>query len=272
MKLKIVASLLALTACAAHAADWSDSYISYSRGWKYREPANPYDLRKDVISLTYIGGNKLGSNFFNVDMLRSDTNNPARNTNNGAQEVYVVFSNTLSISKLASTDLSFGPVRDVTFHSGFDFSSKNDLFGGAEFKLIGGPKVELAVPGYLSFALLAVKDWGNNSIAGKQVNSDLTWRLATVWQFDVPLGLPAIFKGWGTYTGKRGLDGFGNPMHRETWMETSLMWDVGSIGSWKPKTFYAGIGYQFIKNKFNNAPSLTGTRVSSPSIRFEAHF
>ena len=33
-----------------------------------------------------------------------------------------------------------------------------------------------------------------------------------------------------------------------------------------------GLGYQYIKNKFGNQPSLPGTKVSSPSIQLEAHF
>ena len=57
----------------------------------------------------------------------------------------------------------------------------------------------------------------------------------------------------------------------ETWLETNLLWDVGAAAG-KPKTFYAGLGYQYIKNKFGNQPSLPGTKVSSPSIQLEAHF
>lgn len=47
---------------------------------------------------------------------------------------------------------------------------------------------------------------------------------------------------------------------------------AGAYGTGKPKTFYAGLGYQYIKNKFGNQPSLPGTKVSAPSLRFEAHF
>lgn len=265
---------LALAFCcmASQAADWSDASIAYSRGSKYREPANPSNITKDIFSLTYLGGNSLGANFFNVDMLKSDDANPANNGTHGAQEVYVVFRNTLSLSKASGRQLAFGPVRDVALESGLDFSSKNDAFGGAEFKWMTGPKIEFDVPGYLSLGLLALKDTGNNSFAGKLVNSPVTWRLSTAWNFDVPLGVPAVFKGWATYTGTRGNDGFGAETHPEAWLETALMWDVGVLASGNPKKFYVGFGYQYIHNKFNNSPDLTGTRVSAPSVRLEAHF
>lgn len=269
---QLFALTLALVCAAANAADWSDAFISYSRGSKYHEPANPNNITKDVITLSYIGGNSLGSNFFAVDMLKSDDKNPANNGTHGAQEVYVVFRNTVSFSKFSGSQVAFGPVRDVGLESGIDFSSKNDAFGGAEFKWMLGPKLEFDVPGYLSLGLLALKDTGNNSFAGKLVNSPVTWRLSTVWSFDVPIGAPAVFKGWATYTGTRGKDGFGGNTYPEVWMETALMWDLGAIAGAKPKKYFGGLGYQYIHNKFNNSPDLTGTRVSAPSIRFEAHF
>lgn len=271
MKLTAI-SLALLTAASANAADWSDSYVSLSHGSKYREPANPNDVAKTVVSFTYLGGNSLGSNFFNADLLRSDDKDPANNGTSGAQEVYVVYANTLSFSKLGGSPVTFGPVRDVALHNGFDYSAKNDAFGGAVWKLMVGPKVEFNVPGFLSLGLFAYKERGNNSLAGQRVNFDVTYRLATVWQFDVSLGAPAVFKGWANYTGTKGKDGFGNDTHPETWIETSLLWDVGSVAGAAPKKYYAGIGYQYIKNKFNNASSLTGTKVSAPSLRFEAHF
>ncbi|MBS0341617.1 MAG: hypothetical protein JSS56_13905 [Proteobacteria bacterium] len=263
---------LSLSGAAANAADWTDSHISYSRGNNYHEPGNPNDITKDILSLTYLGGNSLGSNFFNVDMLKSDENNPANNGTHGAQEVYVVFRNSLSFGKLSDKNFTFGPVKDVGLESGFDFSSKNDAFGGAEFKLMAGPQLALDVPGYMVVSLLALKDTGNNSITGVHINSPVTWRLATSWAFDFSLGIPAQFRGWATYTGPRGKDGFGNDTHPETWIWSALMWDVGSVMGAKPKAYYAGVGYEYVHNKFNSSPDLVGSKMSVVSLRLEAHF
>lgn len=264
--------LLALASfSAAHAADWSDAYIGYAYGTKYKEPGSDADVKKHVVTLQYVGGYKYGVNFFTLDMLKSDINNPANNSTRGAQEVYVVYNNTVSFSKLSGAAVKFGPVRDVGFQAGFDFNSKNDSFGAGLIKVIAGPKLEFEVPGLLTLGLFYYKENNNNALAGTNVNFDAAPRLATVWNFGFSAGLPAVFKGWANYTGKKGKDGFGGDTAPETWLETALLWDLGSPAG-KPKTFYAGVGYQYIKNKFGNQPSLPGTKVSSPSIQLEAHF
>lgn len=270
--MKTAALVLSFFAASVHAADWSDAYIAYSHGTAYREVANPNNVQKDIVSLVYLGLNSWGANFFVIDLLRSSGDNPARNGSHGAQEAYVVFQNTLSASKVTGKSFQFGPVRDVGLHTGFDFSSKNDEFGGAELKYMIGPKLEFDVPGYLSLAALALKDTGNNSIAGVQVNSKVTWRLAATWDFDAKLGTPVVFKGWATYTGARGRDGFGSATHPEIWLETALLWDLGAVMGNKPRKYLAGVGYQYIRNKFNNSSALDGTRTSTPNLRFEAHF
>ncbi len=257
---------------AAQAADFSDAAIGFSHGNRYHEPGNSKNVQKDILSLSYFGTNGWGSNFFNVDMLQSNKNDPANNGTHGAQEVYVVYRNFLSLSKTTGKEYSFGPIRDVGLQTGFDYSSKNSAFGGAEQKLMIGPEVQFAVPGYLSLALLALKDRGNNSIVGVEVNSDVTYRLALGWSFDFALGLPATFKGWATYTGTRGKDGFGNGMHPETWTEMALLWDVGAPAGAAPKKYMAGVGYTYVKNKFNVLPTVAGSKTSTPTLRAEIHF
>ena len=253
------------------AADWSDAFIGYTYGTKFKEPGSDADVKKSVATLQYVGGYKYGVNFFSLDMLKSDENNPANNSPRGAQEVYVTYNNTVSFSKLSGSPMKFGPVRDVGFQAGFDFNSKNDSFGAGLIKLIAGPKVEFDVPGLLTLGLLYYKENNNNSLAGTNVSFDAAPRLATVWSFDFNAGLPAQFKGWATYTGKKGKDGFGGDTAAETWLEASFLFDLGSLGG-KPKTFYGGLGYQYIHNKFGNPSTLAGTKVSSPSLQFQAHF
>ncbi|HSV81606.1 MAG TPA: outer envelope protein [Ramlibacter sp.] len=265
------ATLLVVISATAHAAEWSDTYIGYARSNRFKEPGRNMALTKDVVSLAHVSGYSLGTNFFNVEMLLSDDNNRANNSARRAHEVYVVYGNTLSFGKLRKAPVAFGPVRDVGLHVGFDFSSKNDAFGGAVFKLLVGPKLDFDVPGLLQVALLRKREWGNNSISGMDVRYDDTWRLAANWRFDFQLGLPAVFKGWGTYTARMGRDGFGNQTAPETWIEPSLLWDVGAAAG-KEKVFYAGLGYQYIRNKFSNNGSIPGTRVSAPMVKLEAHF
>lgn len=263
--------LLSAISAPAFAAEWSDTYIGYSRGTQFKDPGSNTALTKDIVALTHVSGYSLGTNFFSVDMLLSDNNNLANRSARPAHEVYVVYANTLSFSKLNKAPVVFGPIRDVGLQAGFDFSSKNDAFGGAVLKLLVGPKVDFDVPGLLQVALLRKHERGNNSISGVNVRYDDTWRLAVNWRFDFNLGLPAVFKGWGTYTAAMGRDGFGAQTAPETWIEPSLLWDVGSVVG-KEKVFYAGVSYQYIRNKFSNQSSIPGTRVRAPMLKLEAHF
>lgn len=265
------AALLAV-GLSAQAADWSDTSIGFSRGTSFHSPGSDVNVTKDIISLTHVSGYSLGTNFFNVDMLASDHNEPANNNSkSSAQEVYVVYGHTLSFSKLTKKPMAFGPIRDVGLYTGFDFSAKNDAFSGAVLKFLVGPKVDFDVPGLLQVALLYKKEWDNNSITGTHVHYDDTYRVATNWAFNFQLGLPAVFKGWGTYTGKMGKDGFGGPTAPETWIESALMWDVGSLAG-KDKVFYAGLGYQYIRNKFSVPSNVPGTQVKAPMLKVEVHF
>ncbi len=269
-----IATALAGVAFTATAADWSDAFIGFSYGTKFSNPGSTADVTKKIATLQYVGGYKYGVNFFSLDMLAADENNPAAGAGNtrGSHEVYVTYNNTLSFGKLLGAPVKFGPVRDVGFQAGFDFNSQNDAFGAGLTKYIFGPKVEFDVPGLLTLGLFYYKENNNNAFVGKGVSFDAAPRLATVWSFDFAAGpVPLQFKGWGTWTGQKGKDGFGGDTAAETWVEASLLADVGGFAG-KPKTFYAGLGYQYINHKFGNQASLPGTKVSAPSLQFQAHF
>ena len=72
---------------AVQAADWSDTSISWRYGTRFAEPFNPEHIKKHIFALTHASGYKYGSNYFNVDLLQSDENDPASLTQSeGAQE------------------------------------------------------------------------------------------------------------------------------------------------------------------------------------------
>jgi hypothetical protein len=75
-----------------------------------------------------------------------------------------------------------------------------------------------------------------------------------------------VFKGYANFTRSKGKN-----TAPETWLESSLLWDVGSLAG-SPKTYYAGVGYQYIHNKFGNQSTLAGTKVSAPELKLEVHF
>src|SRR4051794_26996721 len=124
------AAILATAALGAQAAEWSDAYLGFTSGAKFHEPGSEADVHKNVLTLEYVGGYKYGANFFTLDMLSSDARNPATGGSldtpsaRGAQEVYVVYNNTLSLTKATGSKVAYGPVRDVGLQAGFNYNAK----------------------------------------------------------------------------------------------------------------------------------------------------
>src|SRR5450631_1833893 len=145
----LIASLIALVPTAVLASDWSDTYIGYRYGHDFREPFNPNDIAKEIGSLTHASGYKYGSNFFNIDLLKSNNQDLASGGGGGAQEVYVVYRTTLSGSAVFGTPLKFGGIiRDIGLTAGFDYNAKDDQFSARVYKFAIGPKFSFDVPGF----------------------------------------------------------------------------------------------------------------------------
>ena len=163
-------SLSVLLSASAHAADWSDTAVSWRLGEKFREPFNPVDIRKHIFAFTHASGYKYGSNFFNVDLLKSDKNDPGSLTqNDGAQEAYVVYRHTLDIGKLRGSDIKFGPVRGVGATVGFDWNTKNDVgYNSRKRMLVVGPTLMWDVKGFFNTSLLLLRESNSPSGASRQ--------------------------------------------------------------------------------------------------------
>src|SRR6266851_5147747 len=135
MKTVVAAIAIALTTGATSAADWSDTAASIRYGKSFAEPydnnadGSRKDIKKDIFALTHVSGYKYGTNFFNVDVLISDSSDPGGGTPGkpGAQEVYLVYRHTLDLGKMSGSDFKFGPVRGLGLTAGIDLNTKNDF-------------------------------------------------------------------------------------------------------------------------------------------------
>ena len=64
-----------------------------------------------------------GSNFFNVDILFSNANEPANNSAGGSTEFYAVYRGQFSPDKIFGINTAFGPISAVNFEIGGDAES-----------------------------------------------------------------------------------------------------------------------------------------------------
>ena len=85
MKTKISLIALAVLSLGAQAADWSDTSVGYRYASQQSEPGVSDSVSKNILSVTHVSGDKLGTNFFTIDLLKSGSNDPSANGPSGAQ-------------------------------------------------------------------------------------------------------------------------------------------------------------------------------------------
>ncbi|MET3130947.1 nucleoside-specific outer membrane channel protein Tsx [Oxalobacteraceae bacterium GrIS 1.11] len=275
------AAILTLSA-HAHAADWSDTALSWRAGNDFREPFNPQDIRKNILALTHASGYKYGSNFVNIDYLMSDSKDPGSlNQTSGANEAYVVYRNTIDFGKVRGQDIKFGPVRGVGATVGFDVNTKNDVgYNSRKRMLVAGPTLMWDVPGFLNTSILLLHE--SNAPSGafppiSNVSGRYTYKLhpmlTAAW--GIPVTSLLSFEGYANFIAAKGKDEVGNDTGAETNIDMQIMLDVGAaVGSAK-NTFRVGLEYQYWNNKFGNTSATTGgqgQRASTPMLRAEYHF
>jgi nucleoside-specific outer membrane channel protein Tsx len=279
-------ALLAATMAGAAHADFSDTAISWRYGERYREPFNPSDIKKNIVALTHASNSKYGANYFNVDLLMSDKNDPGSLTQDaGAQEAYVVYRHTFDIGAITAKDLRYGAVKDLGLVLGFDWNTKNDVgYNSRKRMLVAGPTLMWDVPGFLSTGILLLHE--SNAPSGafppiSQVRGRYTYDYH--WMFSAGWGIPLpaewapgwAFEGYLNYIGAKGRDETGNPTGAETNFDAQLMYDIGSRFGQPKNRFRIGFEYQFWNNKFGNTSKTTGNRgqrASTPMVRAEYHF
>lgn len=277
MKKMLAAAVAALAlAPAVQAADFSDTFIGYRYSTGFTEPGIAKDVPKSILMFQHFSTYRYGSNFFNLDILKSNANDPAAgagNTNQ-AQELYFAYRHNLSLSKVTGRSMAFGPVRDVSITAGLDAGSKDTTFAPRPLKFVLGPTLSFGIPnGFLDVGLFLYNESNNNGITGRKVDFDNTWQLSAVWRTDFTLGLPAVFKGFLAMTGPKGQDGFGAETKTETLLRPTLVFDVGSAAGLNKGTLYLGVAYEYFNNKFgNNAATVVGSRTSTPMLVAEWHF
>ena len=66
-----LALALTLIPSSASAVDWQDNAFRLWYGPDFREPANPNDIPKTILSFTHVDGYKWGGNYLNIDLLYS---------------------------------------------------------------------------------------------------------------------------------------------------------------------------------------------------------
>ncbi|HEY0798860.1 MAG TPA: hypothetical protein VGD50_06890 [Candidatus Baltobacteraceae bacterium] len=275
--------MLTFVPASARADGWSDFWVGYRYGTNFREPTNPNPIAKSIPQFQYVSGDRMGSNFVNVDILMSDGVDPAggpvigglpTNNNGGAQEIYIVARHELSFGGLLHHSFKSAIIRDVGLTGGFDFNSKDDEFEPRVRKYFVGPTINFKAPGFASLSLLLKAEQNHNAFVGEYVGFAGTYQLEGSWGFPVHVLGQAKIVGFFTYSGAKGpnTDAYpgipaGGGTAPELLAESQLMWNV----SGKKKNVWMGVGYQHWRNKFGNPPTVNGSQANTAQLEMEYH-
>ena len=281
---------LAAVGFAAHAAEWSDTALSERYGTSFQEPSNDNKIGKHITNFTNVSGYAYGTNFFSVDLLNSDAvdsgvnisgaNAPytANYSSVGSQEAYVSYRNTVDFSKFTASPLKYGFVRSFGATAGFDWNTKNNVYGSKKQMEVVGPTVMFDVPGFANLSILELYESQYSNFNSATSRFNYKPHAALDLAFGIPFSIgPAkfSFEGYWDYIDAKGqLEPGGMASGRENHFDGRIMYDVSTLLTAKPKTFQLGVEYEFWKNKFGDtvASDGIGTRASTPMVRAEYHF
>ena len=284
----LVALCLLLGATAAPAADWSDLFV----GWRYcyhvYDPNIDPPIIKNVVQFTAANRYSLGSNFLNVDVLMSNSNDPANGaTSGGAQEIYITYRHQLSLNKAFKAGIKSSVVRDLSVTVGADLNSKNTTFAPGKRLIVVGPTLNFEIPkGFADLGIWYYKEWTHNAFAAdgaRDVEFNGTAMVNASWMVPIPISkdVNSSFKGFAYATFPKGKDAVGVDTVTEVLSRITWQFDVGSIVGVKKGTITMGPGSELWWHKFgNDTPTpiagSTATKVnhttSAPTFQAEIHF
>ena len=211
--------------------------------FQYGSLTNPFSGEQSatkILTFQHAGGWLLGDSFFFIDFMDDATVDGFND-----KDFYGEWYPTLSFSKLFSTEISMGPVRDIAFISGLNFGGDANVL-----KYLPGMRLSWQVPGFVflntDFAMIA--DLNNGLAKGGAPATDNGFVFDVSWLLPFSLGSQSFsFMGHAEYNAAVE-DETGATV--ESWIlaQPQLTWDLGNaLGS--PNWLHVGIEFQIWQNK-----------------------
>ena len=250
------------------------------------------DVNKIIANVGHFDVWDYGTNFFNVDILFSNANEPANFSSGGSTEFYALYRGQLSPDKIFGINTKFGPFTAINFEFGGDAESENSGFSPDKKLLVAGPNFNIGLPaGFLNIGVHVSKEWNNNALCtdkgavcspevgapgtGGPTNFHATPELEFVWLYNLTslTGLPLNFKGFMNIVAPKGKDGFGGKTVTEILAVPALSLDIGSYIINKPHKIELVLSVELWQNKFGNDHTKTpGCEEISPTLGLVYHF
>ena len=260
----------------------NDNTISYSYQFNATDPGVRGKFGKNVFTFTHFDVWAMGTNFFNIDLLKSPGADPSSPCGlpgqpgmgcAGATEIYGLFRSTLGLNQLMGTkSFSMGPMSNVSLEVGADFNTMNSALAPAKKSLVAGLQFSFDLPykGFFNISPLYFKEWNHNAFAqldgvpGGNIGFNGTWAVETVYSLPLgfmPAAVPLTFSGRAAFYGPKGTgsalipSNAANKTVTEFNSEQRLTLDVGKMVSGRSDIVSAFVAYRYWTNKFGISSS-----------------
>jgi len=279
----------------------NDNRLTYAYEFTATSPGTTDKTAKQVVAFTHFDVWAYGTNFINVELLKSDHADPAapcvvaNSGCAGATEFYGLARSTFGWNQIFNTKaFSIGPLSNVSFEVGGDVETENQFFAPAKKDLVAGLQFAFTLPykGYFNVAPLFYKEWGHNTFLSASLigpggipdgNTDFngTWAVETNYYMDLGF-LPESLQ-YFSISGRAGWYGPkgtgtnltipGNiPTKTELNSEPIRLTFDASKAMWGPKYGHfldVWVAYRYLQNKFaldhENSPVCAGNNTCTES-------
>jgi hypothetical protein len=283
----------------------NDNSVSYAYRFSATDPFVTDHTGKSVVTFTHFDAWAYGTNFFNIDLLKSNSNDPANPCGlpitgiaatgcEGTTEIYGFFRSTLGFKELFGW--RFGNfLTNISFKVGGDGNSVNNANAAAKKDVVGGLQFNFALPWGATFNVSPLYYSEKNHSAFYSLASAATtgptsgvdyfqaWRVEGA--LNVPLGPKGTPLSFGSLFGINGPKGTCPPgacgtatpvgTKTEYFTQQSLTLDVGQLAYGKPNLFSIFVAYVYWQNKFgidHNLDNTGGTTESTMLLGATSRF
>lgn len=239
-----------LNAGSACALEWSATELELLHSENFREPFNPHDVTKSIATLQHASGYSLGRNFLFVDLIQSGNQElDLANRRESPAEIYGEAYTTFSLSRLSGRDLIAGRIKDVGLTLGINIGDKDSQLHPKPRVYLAGVTLDFALlEGFFNVDVLGYWDHGCFDGIDSCPDYKATYQITPAWSVPFKLGpVDAEFAGFIDFIGSRGA----GTVH-QVLGQPQLRFDIGKHLLSHKGRLYAGIEYQYWRNKYGN--------------------
>ncbi|WP_315834506.1 hypothetical protein [Bradyrhizobium prioriisuperbiae] len=153
----------------------NDNRLTYAYQFTATAPGAADKTGKHVLAVTHFDVWAYGTNFVNLELLKSDSRDPASpclptvgvpNACAGATEFYGLFRSTFGWNQIFDTKaFAIGPLSNISFEIGGDIETENQFLAPSKRDVVAGLQFAFDLPykGYVNVAPLYYQEWNHTS-------------------------------------------------------------------------------------------------------------